>query len=352
VAATLRVAVAGASGYMGAELLRLLLRHPHLELSGVTSDRLSGEPLARAFPHLRGLTDLRFHELDAEWLAGVADVVVLALPHMESQKVVPVLRRHRVRAIDLSADYRLREATDYTVWYKAPHIDPQGLAEAVYGLPELYRKAIVGASLVAVPGCYPAGAILALAPVLRTGLARVDGIVIDGKSGVSGAGAQGRKVDPMYLYTEANENVQAYGVATHRHTPEIEQELSVLAGAPVRVTFTPHLLPLNRGLYTTAVVTLGAATSTAELLAVYRDFYAGEPFVRVLEEGERPTTRAVLGSNFCDVAVVADPRTGRAICLSALDNLGKGGAANGVQNLNLLAGWSERAGLEAPPVYP
>jgi N-acetyl-gamma-glutamyl-phosphate reductase len=352
VAATLRVAVAGASGYMGAELLRLLLRHPHLELSGVTSDRLSGEPLARAFPHLRGLTDLRFHELDAEWLAGVADVVVLALPHMESQKVVPVLRRHRVRAIDLSADYRLREATDYTVWYKAPHIDPQGLAEAVYGLPELYRKAIVGASLVAVPGCYPAGAILALAPVLRTGLARVDGIVIDGKSGVSGAGAQGRKVDPMYLYTEANENVQAYGVATHRHTPEIEQELSVLAGAPVRVTFTPHLLPLNRGLYTTAVVTLGAATTTAELLAVYRDFYAGEPFVRVLEEGERPTTRAVLGSNFCDVAVVADPRTGRAICLSALDNLGKGGAANGVQNLNLLAGWSERAGLEAPPVYP
>ncbi|HEY7366540.1 MAG TPA: N-acetyl-gamma-glutamyl-phosphate reductase [Methylomirabilota bacterium] len=351
-AATLRVAVAGASGYMGAELLRLLLRHPHLELSGVTSDRLSGEPLARAFPHLRGLTDLRFHELDAEWLAGVADVVVLALPHMESQKVVPVLRRHRVRAIDLSADYRLREATDYTVWYKAPHIDPQGLAEAVYGLPELYRKAIVGASLVAVPGCYPAGAILALAPVLRTGLARVDGIVIDGKSGVSGAGAQGRKVDPMYLYTEANENVQAYGVATHRHTPEIEQELSVLAGAPVRVTFTPHLLPLNRGLYTTAVVTLGAATTTAELLAVYRDFYAGEPFVRVLEEGERPTTRAVLGSNFCDVAVVADPRTGRAICLSALDNLGKGGAANGVQNLNLLAGWSERAGLEAPPVYP
>lgn len=346
------MAVAGASGYMGAELLRLLLRHPHLELSGVTSDRLSGEPLARAFPHLRGLTDLRFHELDAEWLAGVADVVVLALPHMESQKVVPVLRRHRVRAIDLSADYRLREATDYTVWYKAPHIDPQGLAEAVYGLPELYRKAIVGASLVAVPGCYPAGAILALAPVLRTGLARVDGIVIDGKSGVSGAGAQGRKVDPMYLYTEANENVQAYGVATHRHTPEIEQELSVLAGAPVRVTFTPHLLPLNRGLYTTAVVTLGAATTTAELLAVYRDFYAGEPFVRVLEEGERPTTRAVLGSNFCDVAVVADPRTGRAICLSALDNLGKGGAANGVQNLNLLAGWSERAGLEAPPVYP
>lgn len=346
------MAVAGASGYMGAEFLRLVLRHPHLELTGVTSDRLAGEPLAKGFPHLRGLSDLRFHELDAEWLAGVADVVVLALPHLESQKVVPVLRRHRVRAVDLSADYRLRDINDYTVWYKAPHIDPEGLSEAVYGLPELHRKAISAASLVAVPGCYPAGAILAVAPLLKTGLARVDGIVIDGKSGVSGAGAQGRKVDPMYLYTEANENVQAYGVAGHRHTPEIEQECSALAGSTVRVTFTPHLLPLNRGLYTTAVVPLATTSTTAELLAVYRDFYAGEPFVRVLDEGERPTTRAVLGSNFCDVAVVADARTGRAVCLSALDNLGKGGAANGVQNLNLVAGWSERAGLEAPPVYP
>jgi N-acetyl-gamma-glutamyl-phosphate reductase len=265
---------------------------------------------------------------------------------------VPVLRRHRVRAVDLSADYRLRDVNDYTVWYKAPHIDPEGLSEAVYGLPELHRKAISAASLIAVPGCYPAGAILAMAPLLKTGLARVDGIVIDGKSGVSGAGAQGRKVDPMYLYTEANENVQAYGVAGHRHTPEIEQECSALAGSTVHVTFTPHLLPLNRGLYTTAVVPLATTSTTAELLAVYRDFYAGEPFVRVLDEGERPTTRAVLGSNFCDVAVVVDGRTGRAVCLSALDNLGKGGAANGVQNLNLLAGWSERAGLEAPPVYP
>jgi N-acetyl-gamma-glutamyl-phosphate reductase len=337
---------------MGAEFLRLVLRHPHLELTGVTSDRLAGEPLAKGFPHLRGLVDLRFHELDAEWLAGVADVVVLALPHLEAQRVVPVLRRRRVRAIDLSADYRLRDANDYTVWYKAPHIDLEGLSEAVYGLPELHRKAISASSMVAVPGCYPAGAILAVAPLLKTGMARGDGIVVDGKSGVSGAGAQGRKVDPMYLYTEANENVQAYGVASHRHTPEIEQELSALAGSTVRVTFTPHLLPLNRGLYTTAVVPLATMATTAELLAVFRDFYAGEPFVRVLDEGEWPTTRAVLGSNFCDVAVVADSRTGRAVCLSALDNLGKGGAANGVQNLNLLAGWSERAGLEAPPVYP
>jgi N-acetyl-gamma-glutamyl-phosphate reductase len=352
IADRVRVAVAGASGYMGAELLRLLLAHPRVLVTGVTSDRRAGEPLARAFPHLRRLTDLAFHEYDPAWLAAAADVVFLALPHMESQRAVPVLRAAGSKVIDLSADYRLREAADYVTWYKAAHTDPAGLAEAVYGLPELHRKAIAGAALVASPGCYPAGAILAIAPLVRQGLARLDGIVIDGKSGVTGAGAQGRKVDPMYLYTEANENVQAYAIGTHRHTPEIEQELSLLAGTPVRVAFTPHLLPLNRGLYTTASVPLATPLTTADLVAVYRDFYAGEPFVRVLDEGDRPTTRQVVGSNFCDVTAVADARTGRAVCVSALDNLGKGGSANGVQVLNILSGWSERTGLEAAPVYP
>jgi len=347
-----RVAVAGASGYMGAELLRLLSVHPKVTLTGITSDRLAGEPVGKAYPHMRGLSDLRFHDLDPEWLAGVADVVFLALPHMESQKAVPVLRGHGIRAIDLSADYRLHNPDDYVTWYKAPHIDLPGLAEAVYGLPELHRKAIASASLVASPGCYPAGAVLATTPLLRSGLARLDGIVIDGKSGITGAGAQGRKVDPMYLFTEANENVQAYGIAAHRHTPEIEQELGALAGAPLRVAFTPHLVPLNRGLFTTASVPLATVLTTSRLLDVYREFYAGEPFVRVLDAGERPTTRAVVGSNYCDVTVVADPRTGRAVCVSAIDNLGKGGAANGVQNLNIMCGWSERTGLEAPPVYP
>ena len=337
---------------MGAELLRLLLGHPKITVTGVTSDRRAGEPVGRAYPHLRGLTELSFHDLEAEWLTEVADAVFLALPHLESQRTVPVLRRRGLRAIDLSADYRLRDPNDYVTWYKAPHVDLAGLAEAVYGLPELHRKAIAGAPLVASPGCYAAGAILATAPLLKRGLARLDGIVIDGKSGVTGAGAQGRKIEPMYLYTEANENVQAYGIASHRHTPEIEQELGALAGTPVRVAFTPHLVPLNRGLFTTASVPLATALSTAGLLGVYRECYAGEPFVRVLDEGERPTTRGVVGSNYCDVTVVADPRTGRGVCLSAIDNLGKGGAANGVQNLNVMFGWPERTGLEAPPVYP
>ena len=348
----IRVAVAGASGYMGAELLRLLLPHPEVTLTAVTSERLAGEPLSRGYPHLRGLTDLAFSDLDAERIAESADAVFLALPHMQSQKAVPVLRRRGVRVVDLSADYRLRDPQDYTVWYKAPHIDPEGLAEAVYGLPELHRKAIAGAGLVAAPGCYPMGAILAIAPLLKSGLARTEGIVIDGKSGVTGAGAQGRAIDPMYLYTEANENVQAYGIASHRHTPEIEQELSALAGRPLRVSFTPHLLPLNRGLFTTASVPLAVEASTPELLAAYRDFYAEEPFVRVHAEGERPTTRGVVGSNYCDLTVVADRRTGRAVCVSAIDNLGKGGSANGVQNLNVMFGWNERTGLSAPPVYP
>lgn len=347
-----KVAVAGASGYMGAELLRLLLVHPLVRLVAVTSERLAGEPLAALYPHLRGVTNLSFQPLDPERLAEEADCVFLALPHMESQKAVPVLRRQGRKVIDLSADYRLKDAGAYATWYKTPHGDTHGLAEAVYGLPELHRKAVATASLVANPGCYPVGAVLATAPLLKYGFSGGEGIVVDGKSGVSGAGAQGRKAEPMYLYTEANENLQAYGVATHRHTPEIEQELSGLVGYPVTVLFTPHLVPLNRGLFTTASVPLGKSATTAELLDCYREFYGGEPFVRVLPEGALPATRSVAGSNFCDVAVVADRRTGRAVCLSAIDNLGKGGAANGVQNLNLMCGWDERSGLEAPPVYP
>jgi len=337
---------------MGAELLRLLWTHPKVTVTAVTSERLAGERLDRVLPHLRGLSDLAFVALDAERLADEADVVFLALPHMESQAVVPVLRRRGRRVVDLSADYRLRDASLYQTWYKAGHVDAAGLAEVVYGCPELYRKGIAQAGLVASPGCYPMGAILAITPLLRSGLGRPDGIVINSLSGVTGAGAQGRKIDPVYLFTEANENLRAYGVATHRHTPEIEQELSVAAGQPVTVSFTPHLVPLNRGLQTTASVPLARGASTADLLAAYRECYAGEPFVRVLPEGEAPNTRHVVGSNFCDVTVVADPRTQRAVCLSALDNLGKGGSANGVHSLNIMMGWDERTGLGAPPVYP
>ena len=347
------VGVAGATGYMGAELLRFLVVHPKVQIGVVmASERSAGVPVGRLIPSLRGQLSLTVEALDAERLAREAHCVFLALPHGETHPVVSALRRRSRRVIDLSADYRLRSVAAFEAWYKTSHGDPEGLREAVYGLPELHRKEIAGAHLVANPGCYPAGAVLAIFPLLRAGLGRADGIVVDSKSGLTGAGAQTQKPDPMYQYVEANENLQAYGVAKHRHTPEIEQELSAVAGAPLRVTFTPHLVPMNRGIFTTAYVPLAREASTAECLAAYRDAYAGEPFVRVLDEGEIPKIRAIVGSNYCDVSVVVDQRTGRAICMSTLDNLGKGGSAQAIQNLNIMYGWDERTGLDAPPVYP
>jgi N-acetyl-gamma-glutamyl-phosphate reductase len=350
---TVRVGVAGATGYMGAELLRLLLVHPRVRLTTVmASERSAGTPVGRLIPSLRDQLPFVVEKVNAERLAAEADCALLALPYGETHKVVSVLRRHGRRVIDLSSDYRLRSRAEFETWYKTVHTDPEGLAEAVYGLPELYRKEIAATRLVANPGCYPAGALLAIVPLLKAGLGRPDGIVIDSKSGVTGAGSMSQKPDPMYLYAEQNENVLAYGVGKHRHTPEIEQALTGLVGAPVAVTFTPHLVPTNRGIFTTAYVPLARRTSTAECLEAYREAYGAEPFVRVLDEGELPRTRAVLGSNLCDVTVVVDPRTDRAVCLSAIDNLGKGGAANAVQNLNIVHGWDERLGLVAPPVYP
>ncbi len=350
---TVDVAVAGATGYIGAELLRLLAVHPRVRLTAVmASERSAGVPVGRLIPSLRAQIPLTVERVDPERLAEAAECVLLALPYGETHRVVSVLRRHGRRVIDLSSDYRLRRAAEFEAWYKTPHTDPEGLAEAVYGLPELYRKEIAATRLVANPGCYPAGALLAIVPLVRAGLGRPDGIVIDSKSGVTGAGSMSQKPDPMYLYAEQNENLLAYGVAGHRHTPEIEQALTGLVGAPVAVTFTPHLVPMNRGIFTTAYVPLARTATTGDCLEVYREAYAAEPFVRVLEEGELPRTRAVLGSNLCDVTVVVEPRTRLAVCLSALDNLGKGGAANAIQNLNIMHGWDERLGLTAPPVYP
>ena len=280
-------------------------------------------------------------ELDPSRLADQADVVFLALPHMESQRAVPILRGQGRKVIDLSADYRLRDAALYGTWYKADHIDAVGLAEAVYGLPELHRKAIATASLVANPGCYPMGAVLATAPLIKSGLGRGEGIVVDGKSGVTGAGAQGRKVEPMYLYTEANENVHAYGIGTHRHTPEIEQELAAL-GADVRVTFTAHLLPLDQGELVSCYVT----SSNGELRdarALYEDFYAGEPFVELSDTP--PGVRDVRETNLCRIHATVEPATGRVLVFSATDNLWKGAAGQAVQDLNLMLGLDETDGL-------
>jgi N-acetyl-gamma-glutamyl-phosphate reductase len=344
----MRVAVFGASGYAGLELLRILLRHPHFELAVVTSEQRAGQPVGEAFPALRGLLDLVFEASDAQRLAPGVDLAFTALPHAASAPTVAALRRAGVAVADISADFRLRELPVYEAWYGG-HPAPELVGKAAYGLPELHREALRGAELVACPGCYPTGALLPLVPFLREGLVETDGIVVDAKSGVSGAG---RKLDAELLFAELDENAKAYKVAAHRHGPEIEQEASLAAGAEVKVTFVPHLIPTIRGIVTSVFCRPRRALSAAAAREVLERAYAGERFVRVLPEGEAPSLAAVRGSNFCDVSAFADERTGTLILLSALDNLVKGASGQAVQCANLMAGFPEEAGLLEGALVP
>lgn len=344
-----RVAIAGASGYTGVELLRFLVQHPAVRVTLLTAETSVSRPITEVFPNLRGFIDATCQALDPAKLAVEADIVFLALPHKASMAVGADLLQRGARILDLSADFRLRDPAAYPAWYGLAHTAPQLLKEAAYGLPELHRDAIAAARLVAVPGCYPTSAILALAPLVADGLIDADTIVIDSISGVSGAG---RKPELHTHYSEANENLKAYGVARHRHTPEIEQELSRLAGREVTVSFTPHLAPLTRGILTTCTATLFSRRSTAELLAHYQRFYRERPFVRVLPEGVLPETKHVLHSNLCDIGLVSDARTGRVIVVSAIDNLVKGASGQAVQCFNLMAGLDERLGLWVPGLFP
>jgi len=346
---TVRVAIAGASGYTGAELLRLLVQHPAASVVLLTAETHVHRPIADVFPSLRGFVDATCQPLEPARLAAEADLVFLALPHKTSMAVAADLLERGARVLDLSADYRLKDPAAYPAWYGHEHTAPHLLAEAVYGLPELHREAIRAARLVAVPGCYPTSAILGLAPLLAEACIEPDGIVIDSISGVSGAG---RKPELPTHYSEVNESLKAYGVTRHRHTPEIEQELSRLAGREVAVTFTPHLAPLTRGILTTCTATLTRRRSTADLLARYAAFYPAGGFVRVLPEGRLPETKHVLHANLCDIGLVADPRTGRVIVVSAIDNLVKGASGQAVQCFNLMAGLEERAGLGMPGLFP
>jgi N-acetyl-gamma-glutamyl-phosphate reductase len=344
-----RVAIAGASGYTGAELLRLLLQHPLANVVALTAEAHANQPIATVFPSLAGFLDLACLPLDTAELAAEADFVFLALPHKTSMDVGADLIQRGARVLDLSADYRLKDAAAYPQWYGMEHVAPHLLKEAAYGLPELHRAEIAEARLVAVPGCYPTGAVLGLAPLIAEGLVDPDSVIIDSISGVSGAG---RKADLPYHYSEVNESLKAYGVATHRHTPEIEQELSRLAGREVTVSFTPHLAPLTRGILTTITASLLSRRTAGELVLLFQTFYRGAPFVRVLAEGKLPETKHVLHSNFCDIGLVSDGRTGRVIVVTAIDNLVKGASGQAVQCFNLMAGLDERAGLWIPGLFP
>jgi N-acetyl-gamma-glutamyl-phosphate reductase len=309
----MKVAVVGASGYTGLELLRILLRHPEFEIAVVTSEQRAGRAVGEAFASLRGRLDLCFEANDPAALVGRVDLAFTALPHAASAPTAKALRQGGVAVVDLSADFRLRDLATYESWYGA-HPATELIPEAVYGLPELYREALTGTSLAAVPGCYPTGALLPLAPLLRAGMVECHGIHIDSKSGVSGAG---RKASEDLLLAELDGNFKAYNAGfAHRHAPEIEQEATAAAGEDVRVTFVPQLLPTTRGLATSVYVRPRGGAAFADARAALEAAYAAEPFVRVLPEGELPTLQSVRGTNYCDVALVEDAHNDTWILLS------------------------------------
>jgi len=345
----LKVAVVGASGYTGIELVRLLHGHPEAAVTSVTSEQSAGKRLSEVFPALRSRCDLLLENLEPVRIAEKADLIFTALPHKAAMEVVPTFLALGKQVVDLSADYRLHDAAEYGAWYE-PHMNPELLDKAVYGLPEIRREAIAVADLVANPGCYPTSIILGLAPLLKKGIIDPATIIADSKSGASGAG-RSAKVDN--LYCEVNDGFKAYGVGgVHRHIPEIEQELSLLAEDRVTISFTPHLVPMDRGILSTVYASPAVAVTAADLLELYNDLYDGEAFVRVLPAGQFPSTAFVRGSNFCDIGLTVDQRTGRIIVVSAIDNLMKGAAGQAVQNMNIMQGLPENMGLELLPLYP
>ncbi len=350
---SVKVGIVGASGYSGEELVRLMLTHPHAQLAAVTSRQYAGQTIARVFPKFsqHALAKmLRFSDPNAELLARQCDVVFLALPHGVAAEFAVPLNNAGVRVIDLSADFRLKSAEVYKEFYAHDHPAPEWLAKSVYGMPELYRAQIKDALLIASPGCYPTSIILPLVPLIRTRLIAPQTIIADSLSGVSGAG---RKAELDFLFVECNESVRPYGVPKHRHLSEIEQELSLAAREPVKIQFTPHLIPVNRGILSTIYAAPAKHFGTdgeMNLLAqqietAYRDAYAGEPFVRLLEGKALPDTKNVVGTNMIEIAWRLDSRTGRLIVMSAEDNIVKGASGQAVQSMNIMCGYPETAGL-------
>lgn len=344
----IRVGIIGASGYTGIELSRLLCQHPGVTLTVATSRQYAGRAMADVYPSLRGLVDVICEDISGAELAAKADVFFTAVPHQTAMAIVPGLIEAGKKVVDLSADFRIHDPLVYETWYQS-HTAQKYLAEAVYGLPEIHRQSIVSSRLVANPGCYPTSVILGLAPLLANNLIDSGSIIIDSKSGTSGAG-RGAQVGS--LYCEVTDGFKAYKVGEHRHTPEIEQELSSLCGKEVVVSFTPHLVPMSRGILSTIYATLNTGVTAGDIAEAYHDQYNAETFVRLCPPGVYPATQHLRGGNFCDIGFKVDPRTGRIVVLSAIDNLVKGAAGQAVQNMNIICGFKETDGLMVVPLFP
>lgn len=338
-----RVAIVGGSGYAGSELVRWVLAHPQLALTHVTSGAEAGLRVCDLYPALAGHCDLRFKAPDVSAIARDADVAILAVPHTAALEMVPGLLDRGLTVIDLSADFRLTDPTVYEAWYGVPHTAPGLLTEAVYGLPELDRSGLAGARLVAVAGCYPTASVLAALPALKAGIASGTQVVVDAKSGVSGAG---RAATPASHYCKVNESVAPYKVGTHRHTPEIEQGFNRAAAEECAVLFVPHLVPMTRGLLSTVYLTAAAGLTFAEAQRTYEQHFADEPFVTVQPAGMQASTADVRGTNRASVSVTFDDHTGTLVAICAIDNLGKGAASQAIQCLNIVLGYPEATGLD------
>lgn len=345
----IEVGIIGASGYTGGELLRIISRHSSFRAVWATSRQYAGKAVEEVFPYLRDFTSLVLSAPGLDRIPEGIKAVLVALPHTEAMEVVPSLLEKGIKVVDLSADYRLADPAVYGRWYGHQHTSPALLEEAVYGLPEIHRERISSARLVANPGCYPTAVILALAPLAKRGLIGESGVVVDAKSGVSGAG-RSLKVDS--LFCEAHEGLTPYLAGRHRHIPEMEQELKGVSGTSVRLTFTPHLVPMNRGLLATTYLEVSAGAGLNEIEKAFGEDYKGEPFVKVAPVGILPAVQEVTGTNLCRIGFTDDPRGKRLILVSVIDNLIKGASGQAVHNLNLMFGLPETSGLEGPGLFP
>jgi len=337
-----RVGIIGATGYAGEELIRILLHHPKVELNYLSAKIDKPTEISQIFPQFKKRVDLICEELDLEKLDKFCEVVFLATPHGFSYSLVPELLKKKKKVIDLSADFRLKEPSLYKKWYNFEHREKGLLEKAVYGLPEIYREKIRNAPLIANPGCYPTGVILAVFPLIKNNFLKENIVLIDTKSGATGAG---RNLRPDLIFNEVNESIRVYKVNTHQHIPEIEQELSFLGKRKIKVIFVPHLLPISRGILSCIYLRLNKKISNKELISLYKDFYKNEPFVRILEERNFPQLKSVQYTNYCDIGLTVDEETNLAIIVSAIDNLGKGASGQAVQNLNIMLNWEETLGL-------